>query len=76
LQLILSLNLTLKFIPYKYWPLQDVLADLFEQSETTEFAGKAVVALTADPNRIQKSGKIHITADLAAEYGFKDINGD
>jgi dehydrogenase/reductase SDR family protein 1 len=55
---------------------QEAFADLFAQSETTEFAGKSIVALAADPNRIQKSGKIHITADLAAEYGFKDINGN
>uniref|UniRef100_A0A914EIW2 Uncharacterized protein n=1 Tax=Acrobeloides nanus TaxID=290746 RepID=A0A914EIW2_9BILA len=48
---------------------------LFEQAETTEYAGKAVVALATDPKVLDKTGKILITADLGKEYGFKDIDG-
>jgi dehydrogenase/reductase SDR family protein 1 len=44
-------------------------------AETTEFAGKAVAFLSADPNVMQKSGHIILTADLADEFGFIDING-
>ena len=44
-------------------------------AETPEFVGKAVVALCGDKNKIKKSGKIQITADLAREYGFSDVGG-
>ncbi|CAK5080558.1 unnamed protein product [Meloidogyne enterolobii] len=44
-------------------------------AETTDFVGKAVVGLASDPNKIKKTGRIHITEDLATEYGFTDKNG-
>lgn len=44
-------------------------------AETPEFVGKAVVALAVDPKKIKKTGRIHITEDLASEYGFTDKNG-
>ncbi|KAJ1351922.1 Dehydrogenase reductase SDR member 1 [Parelaphostrongylus tenuis] len=47
----------------------------FEQSESAEFVGKAVVALAGDKNIKEKSGKVLMTYDLANEYGFKDIDG-
>jgi hypothetical protein len=31
--------------------------------------------LAADPNIMQKSGQILVTAQLAIEYGFTDIDG-
>lgn len=40
-----------------------------------EFAGKAIVHLTADPNVHKKTAKIILTSDCAREYGFKDLDG-
>ncbi|KAJ1355871.1 Dehydrogenase reductase SDR member 1 [Parelaphostrongylus tenuis] len=53
----------------------DQLDRAFKQSESTEFVGKAVVALAADAKVQKKSGKVLMTYDLANEYGFKDIDG-
>jgi NAD(P)-dependent dehydrogenase (short-subunit alcohol dehydrogenase family) len=47
----------------------------YDQSESTEFVGRAVAALAADKRVHAKSGKIHFVADLAAEYGFTDVDG-
>jgi NAD(P)-dependent dehydrogenase (short-subunit alcohol dehydrogenase family) len=47
----------------------------FAKSESTEYIGRAVAALAADPKVGQKSGRIHFVADLAAEYGFTDVDG-
>ncbi|KAL3090890.1 hypothetical protein niasHS_007265 [Heterodera schachtii] len=44
-------------------------------AETPEFVGKAIVGLATDRKRMAKSGKIHLTGDLAREYGFTDQNG-
>ena len=44
-------------------------------SESPEFQGRAVAALAADPQRMEKSGQVLITAALALEYGFTDIDG-
>jgi NAD(P)-dependent dehydrogenase (short-subunit alcohol dehydrogenase family) len=55
----------------------DELKKMFrlDLSETPEYIGRAVAALTADPNVLEKSGKIHFVADLAKEYGFTDMDG-
>jgi dehydrogenase/reductase SDR family protein 1 len=37
--------------------------------------GRAVAALAADPNLMQKSGQVLVAAGLALEYGFTDIDG-
>lgn len=52
-------------------------AEYFDMSnsESPQFVGLAISALWADPNRLEKSGKVHVTADLAREYGFTDIDG-
>uniref|UniRef100_A0A914C3R1 Uncharacterized protein n=1 Tax=Acrobeloides nanus TaxID=290746 RepID=A0A914C3R1_9BILA len=55
--------------------IKDEFTKIYEASETTEYSGKAVVALAKDPNVLEKTGKILITADLGKEYGFKDIDG-
>jgi NAD(P)-dependent dehydrogenase (short-subunit alcohol dehydrogenase family) len=47
----------------------------FDKSESTEYLGRAVAALAADPQVIEKTGKIHFVADLAREYGFTDVDG-
>ncbi|XP_019629756.1 PREDICTED: dehydrogenase/reductase SDR family member 1-like [Branchiostoma belcheri] len=54
---------------------REAVKRMFEMGETPEFAGKAVVHLAADPNIMQRSGKIQCTAELAEVYGFKDIDG-
>jgi len=52
-------------------------AEYFDMSnsESPQFVGLAIAALWADPNRLEKSGKVHVTANLAREYGFTDIDG-
>jgi NAD(P)-dependent dehydrogenase (short-subunit alcohol dehydrogenase family) len=47
----------------------------FEESETPCFVGRAIVALASDPRLRAKAGKTYFAADLAAEYGFTDIDG-
>jgi NAD(P)-dependent dehydrogenase (short-subunit alcohol dehydrogenase family) len=47
----------------------------FDRSETTEYLGRAVAALAADANVLEKTGKILFVADLAREYGFTDVDG-
>jgi len=51
------------------------MKQMFDDGETIEFAGRAVVHLAADENRIEKTGKVLVAADLASEYGFTDIDG-
>jgi NAD(P)-dependent dehydrogenase (short-subunit alcohol dehydrogenase family) len=46
----------------------------FDLSETTEYLGRAVVGLAADPKVMKKTGRIHFVADLAREYGFTDTD--
>jgi NAD(P)-dependent dehydrogenase (short-subunit alcohol dehydrogenase family) len=47
----------------------------YDLSESTEFIGRAVVALGADKKALNKAGRIHFVADLAREYGFTDVDG-
>lgn len=44
-------------------------------SESPQFTGRAVAALAADNNIMQKSGQVLVGAALAAEYGFTDVDG-
>jgi NAD(P)-dependent dehydrogenase (short-subunit alcohol dehydrogenase family) len=43
-------------------------------SESPQFTGRAVAALAGDANIMSKSGQWLIVAELAIEYGFKDID--
>jgi NAD(P)-dependent dehydrogenase (short-subunit alcohol dehydrogenase family) len=43
--------------------------------ESPEYIGRAVVALCGDPNVMAKSGQVLTAGQLAAEYGFTDIDG-
>ncbi|VDN53230.1 unnamed protein product [Dracunculus medinensis] len=54
---------------------QQMLDNSLIKGESPEFAGRAVVALASDPVILKKSGRILLTADLASEYGFVDIDG-
>jgi NAD(P)-dependent dehydrogenase (short-subunit alcohol dehydrogenase family) len=42
---------------------------------SVEFPGRVIAALAADPNMMQRSGGTFISAELAQEYGVKDIDG-
>jgi dehydrogenase/reductase SDR family protein 1 len=44
-------------------------------SESPQFEGRAVAALAADPNVMQRTGKVLVSAELASEYCFQDIDG-
>jgi NAD(P)-dependent dehydrogenase (short-subunit alcohol dehydrogenase family) len=43
--------------------------------ETPAYLGRAVVALAADPNVVERSGQVLEVGTLAREYGFTDIDG-
>jgi NAD(P)-dependent dehydrogenase (short-subunit alcohol dehydrogenase family) len=47
----------------------------YDLAETPEYAGRAVAALAADPNVLNKAGGLVFVADAAKEYGFTDIDG-
>jgi NAD(P)-dependent dehydrogenase (short-subunit alcohol dehydrogenase family) len=44
-------------------------------SESPFFVGRAVAALAADPNVLEKSGGLYSSWGLAKEYGFTDVDG-
>jgi dehydrogenase/reductase SDR family member 1 len=46
-----------------------------EFAESPEFTGRAIVALATDPNNRERSGRAHVVAELAEEYGFTDVSG-
>lgn len=43
--------------------------------ESPQFTGRCIAALAGDPEAINETGKILITAELAEKYGFTDIDG-
>jgi NAD(P)-dependent dehydrogenase (short-subunit alcohol dehydrogenase family) len=43
--------------------------------ESPEYTGRAVVALATDANVMAKSGRVLTVGQLAAEYGFTDVDG-
>lgn len=52
-------------------------ADFFDltNSESPEFAGRAVAALAADPDVRRHTGRCLVAAELAEEYDFTDVDG-
>ncbi len=46
-----------------------------KRTESTEYIGRAVASLAADPNVMQKSGKVVLVRELARQYGFGDVDG-
>ncbi|HJS18188.1 MAG TPA: SDR family NAD(P)-dependent oxidoreductase [Anaerolineales bacterium] len=44
-------------------------------SESPQFIGRAVTALSSDSEIMKKSGQVLVAANLALEYGFTDIDG-
>jgi NAD(P)-dependent dehydrogenase (short-subunit alcohol dehydrogenase family) len=53
----------------------DKYADLAATAETPEFTGRIIDALARDPELMDKSGKVWIGAELGAQYGVPDTNG-
>src|SRR5919198_2068064 len=49
--------------------------DVAATTESSEFLGRAVVALAADDDVLAKSGRVLTTPELAREYGFTDVDG-
>ena len=47
----------------------------FLESETPLFVGRAVAALAADPNAIERTGQLLSSWELAREYKVKDYDG-
>lgn len=45
------------------------------RTESPRYLGRAVAALAADPDVMDKTGRVLRVADLAAEYGFTDVDG-
>jgi NAD(P)-dependent dehydrogenase (short-subunit alcohol dehydrogenase family) len=52
-------------------------AEFFDlsNSESPQFIGRVIAGLYADPQLMEKSGKVFIAAELALEYGIQDIDG-
>lgn len=50
-------------------------AELMQATESPEFTGRVVAALARDPQRMEKSGRIWVGAELGALYGVVDIDG-
>jgi NAD(P)-dependent dehydrogenase (short-subunit alcohol dehydrogenase family) len=44
-------------------------------SESPEFIGRVIAALAADPDSIDRSGRVLVAAALAADYDVADIDG-
>ena len=53
----------------------NLTAEEAAMTESAEFPGRAIAALTADENVLEKSGNVFVTPALAREYGFTDIDG-
>jgi NAD(P)-dependent dehydrogenase (short-subunit alcohol dehydrogenase family) len=55
----------------EHWQEVDVL----KNTESPYYIGRAVAALCADSDVIERSGQVLRVGDLAKEYGFTDIDG-
>jgi NAD(P)-dependent dehydrogenase (short-subunit alcohol dehydrogenase family) len=44
-------------------------------SESPEFGGRVIEALSRDPALLERTGKVWVAAALAAEYGVEDVDG-
>ena len=45
------------------------------KKESSQFVGRTIAALASDKEIIKRTGQILVAAELAKEYGFKDIDG-
>lgn len=46
-----------------------------EDGCSPEFPGRVIAALAADPDLMKRTGGTYITAELAEEYGVRDVDG-
>jgi NAD(P)-dependent dehydrogenase (short-subunit alcohol dehydrogenase family) len=53
----------------------DLTPEQAARAESPEFPGRGIAALAADPNVLEKSGRVFTTPELAREYGFTDVDG-
>ncbi len=53
----------------------DGLAWDLSNAESAVFSGRAVAALACDRQVLTRTGRVLVVAELAAEYGFTDIDG-
>lgn len=53
----------------------DKYAAFEPMAESPQFTGMVIAGLYADPRRMDKSGQVLIGAELAQEYGIRDIDG-
>ena len=53
----------------------DLTPEQAAQTESTEFVSRAIAALAADPDVARHSGSVRTVVELAAEYGFTDLDG-
>lgn len=50
-------------------------AGFWDLAESPEFTGRIISAVYRDPRRMEKSGQVVVGAELALEYGIKDLDG-
>uniref|UniRef100_F6T7Z6 Dehydrogenase/reductase SDR family member 1-like n=1 Tax=Ciona intestinalis TaxID=7719 RepID=F6T7Z6_CIOIN len=48
---------------------------IIKYGETPEFSGMAVSHLLCDKNILKRTGQVYLSADIASEYGYTDIEG-
>lgn len=53
----------------------DTTSDWAQITESTEFVGRAIAALAHDPDVQRHAGTLKTVVDLAADYGFTDLDG-
>ena len=53
----------------------DLSPERAAEAESPQFPGRAVAALAADANVLEKSGRVLTTPEVAREYGFTDVDG-
>lgn len=56
-------------------PAEERMFKMFAEGETPEMSGMCVVAMATDKNILKKTGRVHLTCDLATEYGLSDVDG-
>lgn len=54
---------------------KDTLPFNTKHAESAQFSGRAVVALAADPKRMDVTGSVLVSAELGELYGFTDLDG-
>jgi NAD(P)-dependent dehydrogenase (short-subunit alcohol dehydrogenase family) len=53
----------------------ELYGDLIDKAESPEFTGRIIDAIANDSKYMDRSGRVWVGAELALEYGVKDIDG-